>query len=311
MKKIIFAGTPEIAAGVLKTLIDANYEIICCLTQPDRPQGRGLKLTPSAVKTCALKHNIPVLQPKSLKNLDIQQQLIDLKPDLMIVMAYGLILPSAVLNIPKLGCINIHASILPRWRGAAPIQYSILSGDIKSGITIMQMDAGLDTGDILETYPCIIPNYYTSADLHDHLAQLAQTAILDLLPKILDKQVQPIKQDNNLATYAHKIDKQQARINWHQSATEIDRCIRAYNPWPVAFTTIDQQTVRIWKAEHIDTDMEGEPGTILATKKEGIVVATGKGAILILMLQFPGKKPLSAGIYCNANQYISIGKIFN
>lgn len=310
MNRIIFAGTPEIAAGVLESLIAANYNIVACLTQPDRPQGRGLKLTPSAVKTCALQHNIPVMQPKTLRNAETQQQLIDLKPDLMIVLAYGLILPTAVLNIPKLGCINIHASILPRWRGAAPIQHAILAGDTESGITIMQMDAGLDTGDMLAVYPCPILNTDTSSDLHDRLASLAQTSIIDALQKLQSGKIQPKKQNDELATYAHKIEKQHAQINWHTSAIEIDRNIRAYNPWPVAFTTFNEQTVRIWQSEVVPGDCNNKPGTILATDKHGIQVATSNGILRILSLQFPGKKMLPANVVCNSNLNLAPGHSF-
>jgi methionyl-tRNA formyltransferase len=313
VKKIIFAGTPEIAAGVLDGLVSANYQISACLTQPDRPHGRGLKMTYSAVKTCALQHNIQVLQPKGLKKPAIQQQLIALQPDLMIVMAYGLILPAEVLAIPKLGCINIHASILPRWRGAAPIQYSILSGDKESGITIMQMDVGLDTGDILATYTCPIYATDTSADLHDRLAQLAKQSCITFLAKLQNGQVQPRSQDESLASYAHKIEKQQARINWARSAIEINRSIRAYNPWPVAFTNFMEEPVRIWCAEIVkDATLKDntKSGTILAIDKQGLQVATGDGILRVLTMQFPGKKMLPVTAICNSNHNLVPGAVF-
>ena len=313
MKKIIFAGTPEIAAGILEALIKANYNIIACLTQPDRPQGRGLKLTPSAVKVCALKHKISVLQPISLKNPEVQKQLQDLNPDLMIVMAYGLILPPAVLNIPKLGCINIHASILPRWRGAAPIQHAILAGDTTSGITIMQVDAGLDTGDILATYSCPVNNLDNAGNLHDRLAVLAQSSCIDALSKLFTGQLDAIKQDNNLATYAHKINKPDAKINWHASAVEINRAIRAYNPWPIAFTTFKQEIVRVWRAELVDSAIlksNATPGTILTVDKMGLDVATGNGILRLLDLQFPGKKTLPVAAICNSNLSLVPGALF-
>ena len=310
---IIFAGTPEIAAGVLQALIDADYSITACLTQPDRPQGRGLKLSPSAVKSCALQNNIQALQPKSLKKPDIQQQLKLMQPELMIVMAYGLILPQAVLDIPKLGCINIHASILPRWRGAAPIQHSILAGDTESGITIMQMDAGLDTGDILSIYPCPVLQTDTSEHLHDRLSALAQTSIIDFLTKLQAGKIQPTKQSDSNASYAHKIDKQQAKINWSSSAAEIDRSIRAYNPWPIAFTKFNDQQIRIWQAE-IFTSTEQKtkaiPGTILSSDKHGILVATGKGIIKLLVMQFPGKKMLPVADILHANKTLVPGAVF-
>lgn len=311
MKRIIFAGTPEIAAGVLQALIDAKYNIIACLTQPDRPQGRGLKLTPSAVKNVAIENNIPVLQPSSLKTAEAQQQLKDLEADLMIVMAYGLILPQAVLDIPKLGCINIHASILPRWRGAAPIQHAILAGDIESGITIMQMDKGLDTGDMLAIYPCVINPQDTSADLHDRLAQLAQTSCVDVLPKLFAGTIVPQQQNDALANYAHKIDKQHAKINWQESAVEIDRKIRAYNPWPVTFTEFNNATVRIWNAKILPKETMLQPGEIIAVSNEGIEVATGNGVLLITTMQFPGKKALDVAILRNAHKELQPGARFD
>ncbi len=293
--RIIFAGTPEIAAGVLETLINSKYSIVACLTQPDRPQGRGLKITPSAVKTCALQHNIPVLQPASLKSADIQQQLSALNADLMIVLAYGLILPAAVLTIPYLGCINIHASRLPRWRGAAPIQHAILAGDHESGITTMQMDAGLDTGDILEVYPCAILPTDSMQELHARLAGLAKTAILDTLQKLAAGQIAPQKQNDKLATYASKIEKSAAQINWQQSAAEIDRMIRAYNPWPGAYTTYQNQPLKIWRAELVEATPDKPTGTILtADKQHGLLIATGENILKIIELQLPGKKKIAA-----------------
>ncbi len=311
--KIIFAGTPPIAAGVLKALIDANYSIIACLTQPDRPQGRGLKLTPSAVKICALEHKIPILQPETLKQPEIQQQLRDLQPDLMIVMAYGLLLPAPVLQIPKLGCINLHASILPKWRGAAPIQYSILSGDTESGITIMQMDVGMDTGDILQLYPCKVLATDTSTDLHDRLALLAKSCCIDFIPKLINAEIKPTTQDHAQATYAHKIDKAQAQIVWSDSVTKIDRMIRAYNPWPIAYTNFAQQVVRIWHATIVDPSTQttkATPGTIIKIDPDGIYVATGQGILKILQMQFPGKKTLPTTEILNSNKELVIGSIF-
>lgn len=314
--KIIFAGTPDIAAAVLKTLIETQQNIIACLTQPDRPQGRGLKLTASPVKEVAIQHNIPVLQPVSLKTADTQQLLIDLHADLMIVLAYGLILPQAVLNIPKLGCINIHASILPRWRGAAPIQHAILAGDTETGITIMQMDAGLDTGSILATYPCDIDPTYTSADLYKKLTTVARHAITDTLNKMQHSRLLSIPQNNSLATYAPKIEKAHAKIDWHMPAIEIIRRIKAYNPWPVAFTSFMQQTIRVWQAELVNDNKlnakptSGAPGTIVAIDKTGIQVATSNGFVRLLTLQFPNKKAQSAVEICHAHKELMINSHF-
>lgn len=308
---IIFAGTPDIARGVLETLIEAKYNVIACLTQPDRPQGRGLKILPSPVKLCAQQHNIPILQPNSLKSAEIQQQIRELNADLMVVLAYGLILPSAVLSIPKFGCINIHASILPRWRGAAPIQHAILNGDSESGITTMQMDAGLDTGDILGVYPCQLSINDTSQDLHDRLAKLAKTAILDTLQKLAAGKINPIQQDNSLATYAHKIEKNHAMLDWQKDAASIDRLIRAYNPVPGAFTSYNQQTIKIWRAELIDATPDQSAGTILtADKQHGLLVATGQGILKILELQLPGKKRVQVQEILNAH-YFKPGSSFN
>jgi methionyl-tRNA formyltransferase len=310
VSRIIFAGTPEIAAGVLQTLIDAKYNVIACLTQPDRPQGRGLKLHPSAVKTIALQNNIPVLQPKTLKSTEVQEQLKDLQADLMIVLAYGLILPSAVLNIPRLGCVNIHASLLPRWRGAAPIQHAILAGDPETGITIMQMDAGLDTGAMLAKYRCVINPNDTSDDLHDRLAKLAQSSIIDVLPKILNGTIVAEPQDDKLATYANKIDKQDAKINWSDSASIIERKIRSYNSWPVAFTSFKEETVRIWQALNTDVSSDLQPGTIINVNPKFIEVATGVGTIQIITMQFPGKKPLPIAEILNSNKELVAGQVF-
>ncbi len=311
--RIIFAGTPDISAAVLQALLAAKYNIVACLTQPDRPQGRGLHLTPSPVKVLATEQHIPVLQPQSLKDLTAQQQIQELHADLMIVLAYGLILPKAVLEIPKLGCINIHASILPRWRGAAPIQHAILTGDTQTGITIMQMDAGLDTGDILEIYPCTIDKTDTSATLLDKLSVLAQTAIIDSLHKLQQGGLKAVQQNNNLATYAHKIAKQQAQIDWQLPTTTIDCMIRAYNPWPVAFTNLHNQVIRIWQAhvaEHVPMPTTCKPGEIISVDKTGIYVGTGSGVLCVTELQFPGKKQLPAFAVCNAHTELCAGNIF-
>lgn len=312
MNKIIFAGTPEIAAGVLEALVHAKYDIICCLTQPDRPSGRGLQVNPSAVKACATRHNIPVLQPISLKSTEVQQQLNALHADLMLVLAYGLILPTAVLSIPRLGCVNIHASLLPRWRGAAPIQHAILAGDEQSGITIMQMDAGMDTGDMLATYPCSIDEQETSASLHAKLSLLAQTSCLDALPKILQSQLQPQPQEQALATYAPKITKEQALINWSEPAATVLRAIRAYTPWPIAYTSFMQQPVKIWQAELVNSDLhQFTPGTIINKDHSGLLVACGQGIIRVLVMQFPNKKALPCLDICNANHALAPGATFS
>lgn len=297
--RIIFAGTPDFAAVALQALIDSEHEVIAVYTQPDRPAGRGRKLKPGPVKQLALTQNIPVYQPVSLKNPDDQAQLRNLDADLMVVAAYGLILPETILDTPRYGCLNIHASLLPRWRGAAPIQRAILAGDSETGITIMQMDVGLDTGDMLLRTPIKIDKQDTGGSLHDKLATQGANDLLLVLKQVVQQQLDPIKQDNNKASYAHKLEKAEAHINWSQKAVDIERLIRAFNPWPVAFTHIGEQTLRIYKAECIEQD--GEPGMILAADKKGIIIACGHGALKLLQLQPAGSKPMDAAAFINGH----------
>lgn len=300
--RIIFAGTPEISAAVLQTIINCKYNVIACLTQPDRPKGRGRKLTASPVKEVASKNRIHVLQPKTLKDKSVQDQLRLLQPDLMIVLAYGLILPENVLKIPTYGCINIHASLLPRWRGAAPIQHAILTGDQETGITMMQMDAGLDTGDIIKHFPCKITSEETSGTLYDKLTKVAQTAIIDTLEQ---NKFEGVPQDDKLATYANKINKEDALINWNTDAGEIERSIRAYNPWPIAFTHLAEQALRIWSAKKASIASPYRktpaPGTVVQCDKGGIYVACKDGYLSLLELQLPSKKVLPVTDFVNAH----------
>lgn len=289
--RIVFAGTPVFAAHQLEAVLDSGFSIIAAYTQPDRKSGRGQKLTPSPVKTLAIKHDIPVFQPASLKGAVEQEELASLQPDLMIVAAYGLILPQAVLDIPKKGCINVHASILPRWRGAAPIQHAILSGDHETGITIMQMDKGLDTGDMLLKRSLEISSDETAETLHEKLARLGAECLVDALAQF--DSLSPEKQNDSDATYAHKIHKQDAQIDWQQPAQTIARIIRAYNPWPIAFTELSGDTVRIHSAQVIAYSGEAPPGSIVTFEKDSLVVACGEDALSIKTLQLPGGKPLS------------------
>jgi len=312
--KIIFAGTPEFAAIALKALLAKikldrpEFEVVAAYTQPDRPAGRGRKLTPSAVKQVALEADIPVYQPVSLKSEEAQASVKSLNADLMIVAAYGLILPKAVLDTPKLGCINIHGSLLPRWRGAAPIHRAILAGDSKTGITIMQMDVGLDTGDMLLKKECDIPPDDTSATLHDRLAELGGEALLEELDKIADNTSTPEKQNDELAVYAHKLVKAESEINWADSAVKIDRQIRAFNPWPVAQTRFDGKILRIWMSElmgdSVNVNSDKAAGTILAASKKGIDVSTGDGVVRLLTVQLPGKKTMDAASFINAHDVV-------
>ncbi len=297
--RIVFAGTPEFAAQHLSHLITENFNIVGCYTQPDRPAGRGKKLQPSAVKSVALEHDIPVFQPQTFKVEEAQQELAALNADLMIVVAYGLILPKAVLDTPKLGCINVHGSILPKWRGAAPIQRAVLTGDAQTGVTIMQMDIGLDTGDMLLIETCDIESSDTSGSIYEKLQQLGPKALVTAVNKIANNDIIAIKQDDNEATYAHKLTKEEAIINWSDSAEQIERNIRGYQPWPVATTQLAENTIKIWQANVVNESTNTAPGTILSADKNGIAIATGNGVLNIMQLQPPGKKPMSASDFVN------------
>lgn len=292
--KIIFAGTPHFAAKALETLLE-DHNVVAVLTQPDRPSGRGMKLTASPVKHLAQKHNIPVYQPASLKTEGTQQKLVELNADIMIVAAYGLILPKKVLQTPHLGCLNIHASLLPRWRGAAPIQRAILAGDSETGVTIMQMDEGLDTGDMLLKMKCEITGEDTAETLHDKLAELGAAAILETLHKLEQNQLVPERQQEELATYASKLDKAEAKLDWSKDAKSLDREVRAYFPFPVANTLSGGMPIKILRAHYEDIQPETElPGTIISIEKPCIKVACGRGVLALEILQKPGGKPLLA-----------------
>lgn len=291
--KIIFAGTPHFAASALEILLAKNHNVVAVLTQPDRPAGRGMQLAPSPVKQLALQHNIPVLQPLTLKTAEIQQQLASYDADVMVVAAYGLILPQPVLQTPRLGCLNIHASLLPRWRGAAPIQRAILAGDEETGITIMQMDEGLDTGAMLLKRKCPIVAHDTAQMLHDKLAKLGAEAITEALDKLDRGDLTGVVQDAAQATYAAKLNKVEAQIDWSQNATHLERTVRAYNPVPVAHTALNGTTIKIWQASKSD-EGQGEPGVVLSIDKHGILVACGLGALCLEVLQRPNGKSLPA-----------------
>lgn len=300
--RIIFAGTPDFAAKHLQALIDSEHDVIAVFTQPDRPAGRGNKILPSPVKQLAIEHAIDVYQPSTLKKTENQQAIIDLNADIMIVVAYGLILPQAVLDMPKLGCLNVHGSLLPRWRGAAPIQRACWAGDLETGVTIMQMDAGLDTGDMLFKASCTIEGNDTSATLYDKLAQLGPNALLETLSLIISGDVIAQKQDETLVTYAEKLSKQEAKLNWQLPAKQLERCIRAFNPWPVSYLEINGEPVKVWQSTVIDQQSNKQPGTILHADKNGIQVATLDGIINLIQLQPAGKKPMSAQDILNSRK---------
>ncbi|WP_040726680.1 methionyl-tRNA formyltransferase [Thiomicrorhabdus sp. Kp2] len=299
--RIIFAGTPEFSVAPLQTLIDSEHDVIAVYTQPDRPAGRGRKLTASPVKQLALEHNIPVFQPETLRNPEAQEELKALNADIMIVVAYGLILPQVVLDMPKMGCLNIHASLLPRWRGAAPIQRAIEAGDAETGVTIMQMNAGLDTGDMLYKIATQITPTDNAQALHDRLSTMGCEALMATLTGLLDKSITPEKQDESLVTYAEKMHKEEAQIIWSQPAQNILRKIQAFNPWPVAFTPYEEKPLRIWQARLLNSEEQEKfnskeklPGLVLGLTKQGLIVATADQAICIEQLQPAGKKAMNA-----------------
>ncbi|KOC87416.1 methionyl-tRNA formyltransferase [Winslowiella iniecta] len=300
--KIIFAGTPDFAAQHLTALLASEHQVVGVFTQPDRPAGRGNKLTPSPVKVLALEHNIPLFQPKSLRPEENQQLVADLHADLMVVVAYGLILPKAVLEMPRLGCINVHGSLLPRWRGAAPIQRSLWAGDSETGVTIMQMDVGLDTGDMLYKLSCPIESSDTSATLYNKLAQLGPTGMLATIQQLADGSAKPEVQDETAVNYAEKLSKEEARLDWSLSAAQLERCIRAFNPWPMSYFMVEDQPVKVWSAQVLPHQANSQPGEIVHADKKGIQIATSDGVLNITELQPAGKKAMKAQDILNSRR---------
>ena len=305
--RVAFAGTPEFAAQALDAILKAGYAVPLVLTQPDRPAGRGMKLSPSAVKQLALAHGIEVDQPEKLRTDAQRARLADCAPDVLVVAAYGLILPKAVLELPRLGCINIHASLLPRWRGAAPIHRAIEAGDAETGITIMQMDEGLDTGPMLLRRALPIAADDTTASLHDRLAALGGECIVEALAALQCGQLSPTPQPAEGVTYAAKIGRAEADIDWSRPALEIERAMRAFDPFPGAVSTLRDTAVKCWKAQVVAG--EGEPGRVLAVDADGIVVACGRDALRCTVLQRPGSKRLPAGEFLRGFP-VSVGERF-
>lgn len=289
--RIVFMGTPDFAVPSLQALIDAGHDVCAVYTQPDKPQGRKQILTAPPVKTLALEHDIPVFQPNTLKNEDEQARLRKLAPEVIIVVAYGKLLPKAVLDIPPHGCINVHGSLLPRWRGAAPIQWAVIAGDEMAGVTTMQMAEGLDTGDMLLTYETKVGEKETAGELFDRLAKSGAELLTQTLVKL--DEITPRPQDDAQSCYAHMLDKQMAVIDWSKSAHEIDCLIRGLNPWPIALTTLSGERLKVFAAEKAAGN--GEPGTVLeADPKKGLTVACGEGALKLTEIQLVGGKRMKA-----------------
>ncbi len=299
MMRVVFAGTPEFSVPILQAALDSRHSVVAVYSQPDRPAGRGRKLTPGPVKQLALRHHVPVFQPVTLNSSKARHELAELRPDLMVVVAYGLILPQAVLDLPHRGCVNLHASLLPRWRGAAPIQRAILAGDRQSGVCLMQMEAGLDSGPVLAAVRTDIADEDTGGSLHDRLSRLAADLLARHLDDLEQGVLEPIVQDENLVSYASKLDKSEAVINWHQDAGQLERQVRAFNPWPVAQAKYRGQVLRVWSAKAIAGDA-GLPGSVVAAGKQGIDVVCGSGCLRLLTIQLPGGKRLSAADFLNA-----------
>ncbi len=292
--RIIFAGTPEFAVPALQSLCDSDHQIVAVYTQPDRPAGRGQQLQMSPVKQLALQHDLPVYQPTSLKDDEEQAALRELRPDLMVVAAYGLLLPQAVLDIPHIGCLNIHASLLPRWRGASPIQQAILHGDAQTGVTLMKMARELDAGDTIAMTAIDIASRWSAGDLHDQLSILGAELLVNNLDDLPEQWVKALPQDESLVTYAAKLEKKQAEIDWSKSAIQLDREVRAYNPWPVSFTASDGAVLRVWQAKPLLETPGGLPGFVMKHSKSGVDVCCGEGVLRITELQFSGKRRCSA-----------------
>jgi methionyl-tRNA formyltransferase len=306
--RIVFAGTPEFAAEHLKALLDTPHQIIAVYSQPDRPAGRGQKLTPSPVKQLAVQHEIPVYQPQTLRDPAAQAELKSLDADLMVVVAYGLILPQVVLDIPRLGCINSHASLLPRWRGAAPIQRAVEAGDAESGVTVMQMEAGLDTGPMLLKVHTPIAATDTGGSLHDRLATLGPQAVIQAIDGLAAGKLVGEVQDDSLATYAHKLNKDEARLDWNRPAIELERLVRAFHPWPICHSTLNSEALKVHSAEL--GEGQGTPGSILAADKSGLTVACGEGALRLTRLQLPGGKALNfSDLYNSRREQFAVGLV--
>lgn len=294
--RIVFMGTPDFAVPCLEALVQAGHEVIAAVTQTDKPKGRGGQMTFPPVKETALKYNIPVYQPKRARDEEFLQTIRELEPDVGIVVAYGKLLPQALLDIPKHGCINVHASLLPKYRGAAPIQWAVIDGEEKSGVTTMQMDAGLDTGDMLVVREITLDPKETGGSLFDKLSALGAEALLETLEQVQAGTLQPVKQGETTTAYASMLDKKMGLIDFAKSAVEIERLIRGLNPWPSAYTYLDGKTLKIWEADVLEQDVKGtQPGEVLGVQKDCFLIACGAGVLAVKELQLEGKKRMNAG----------------
>ncbi len=309
---IVFAGTPSFAVPVLEKLLTSEHQIIAVYTQPDRPAGRGRQLSASPVKQVAQQHALPIYQPESLRDTTAQQQLAALHPDVMVVVGYGMILPEVVLNIPKYGCLNVHPSLLPKWRGATPVQSAILAGDTETGVAVMQLDKGMDSGDILQCETTTIGAEETSGELYDRLFTQGADLLLRTLADVETQQVKARPQQHDQATFAKKITKAQAEIDWQLPASKIHQQIRAFNPWPVAYTYFKQQPLKIWQASPVAGDTDDAPGTIVEVSKTALDIATGQGILRLQKVQQPGKKAMAIKDFINANQTsLKVGELIH
>lgn len=305
--KIIFMGTPEFSVGTLEAIIEAGHEVVLAVTQPDKPKGRGKEMQYTPVKECALKHNIPVFQPKKIRTAECVEELKKYQADICVVIAFGQILSQEILDITPYGCINVHASLLPKYRGAAPIQWAVINGEEVSGVTTMQMDAGLDTGDMLEKAEIVLDKKETGGSLHDKLAQLGAELCVQTLEKLQKNELKPEKQGESPTAYARMLDKELGRVDFTKPAVEIERLIRGLNPWPAAYTKWNDKVMKLWDADVIEDESGYEnekPGTIVEVTKKYFAVKTGKGLLKICSLQIPGKKKMEADAFMRGYQIV-------
>lgn len=301
--RVVFMGTPDFAVETLEKLVEAGHDVVGVVTQPDKPKGRGKAMQPTPVKEAALKHGLTVYQPRRVREEEFQAVLKDLAPEVIVVVAFGQIIPKSILELPEYGCINVHASLLPKYRGAAPIQWAVIDGEKTAGVTIMKMDEGLDTGDMYSVAEIPLAEDETGGSLFDKLSELGAQLLVDSLPGIVSGELVPVKQPAESPNeYARQISKEDGRIDWTRPAEELERRIRGVIPWPGAFSRLNDKTLKIWKVQILDTDSDLEPGQVTAAGKAGLTVQTGKGQLLITDLQLEGKKRMEAAAFLRGYQ---------